>query len=149
MADGQGDGGDACGLAMLHKGLASRVFRRGPLRVAIVLPLPAKSALERGGIKAHLPGDRIIAARLQLEDMVGKPLSIVLVSAYAPHSGSTREEKEAFAGQLQACIEICDPNEILIIGIDANASLVIRSAHDDSGFGLRASGKAGCEVATG
>jgi hypothetical protein len=83
----------------------------------------------------HFFGDRIIAARLQLEDMVGKPLIIVLVSAYAPHSGSTLEEKEAFAGNLQACINICGPDEILIMGIDANASLGTRSAHDKQGAG--------------
>ena len=41
-----------------------------------------------------------------------------------------RKSQEAFAGNLQACINICGPDEILIMGIDANASLGTRSAHD-------------------
>jgi hypothetical protein len=85
---------------LIHNGLASKVCRRGSLGVAIVLSPLAKRAWEKGGSKVHFFGDRIIAAWLRLEDMVGKPLIIVLVSAYAPHSGSTREEKEAFAGNL-------------------------------------------------
>ena len=126
---------DSRGFALIHNGLASKVCRRGSLGVAIVLSPLAKRAWEQGGSKVHFFGDRIIAARLQLEGMVGKPLIIVLVSAYAPHSGSTLEEKEAFAGNLQACINICGPDEILIMGIDANASIGTRSAHDKQGVG--------------
>ena len=112
--------------------MVQETWRTG--RTIVLSPL-TKRAWEQGGSKVHFFGDRIIAARLQLEDMVGKPLIIVLVSAYAPHSGSTLEEKEAFAGNLQACINICGPDEILIMGIDANASLGTRSAHDKQGAG--------------
>jgi len=83
---------DTRGFTMLHNGLESKVCKRGLLGVATVLSPMARRDWEQCGSKVAYY-DRIIAARLQIKDMVGKPLIIVLVSAYASHSGSTQEEE--------------------------------------------------------
>lgn len=109
---------DTRGFTMLHNGLESKVCKRGLLGVATVLSPMARRDWEQCGSKVAYY-DRIIAARLQIEDMVGKPLIIVLVSAYASHSGSTQEEKETFEDNFQACLDDCGHDEIPIIGMDA------------------------------
>ena len=61
---------------------------------------------------------------------MNRPLTIFLMSAYAPDSGRPLEEHEEFEMQKQRCYESVKAREILVEGTDANASIGVRSYHD-------------------
>ena len=108
----------------MHHGLKEKTNRRGSLGVAIMLSPEAWQAVQAAG--NQMPdyyGMRIIAVTMKLKDCKGKEIRVRLVSAYAPHSGSTDAEKEQYEVDLDLATRSCGENEILIICTDANASL--------------------------
>ena len=118
------------GFTFLEHGLAEKVCHRGSQGVAIVLSPDARKAWERAGSLRMTFGERILATRLIVLDSQKRPLTIFLVSAYAPDSSRPVEEHEAYANNLQRCFQACG-NAILVTGTDANASIGVRSQHDD------------------
>jgi hypothetical protein len=108
----------------MHHGLKEKTNRRGSLGVAIMLSPEAWQAVQAAG--NQMPdyyGMRIIAVTMKLKDCKGKEIRVRLVSAYAPHSGSTDAEKDQYEVDLDLATRSCGENEILIICTDANASL--------------------------
>ena len=91
------------GFTFLEHGLAEKVCHRGSQGVAIVLSPDAREVWERAGSLRMTFGERILATRLIVLDSQKRPLTIFLVSAYAPDSGRPVEEHEAYASNLQRC----------------------------------------------
>ena len=134
------------GYIILNHGPEIKPCKRGALGVAIVLSPIAVRAWEKGGSKVEYFGERIIAVRLQLEDSIGKPLSLYIASAYAPDSSRPQSEKDQFAEDLQCCFDARgDDDEIVpVICMDCNASIGIRKDNEDNGIGQdRVRGKFG------
>jgi len=121
------------GFIFLHNGLAEKPCTRGAQGVAIILAPAAQKAWQKAGEQRLYFGSRIIATRLELLDAAKRTISIYLVSSYAPDSGRPQTEHVEYEGQLQRCLEECRRHEILVVGTDANASLGIRSRHNDVG----------------
>lgn len=118
------------GFTFLEHGLAEKVCHHGSQGVAIALSPDARKAWERAGSQRLTFGDRILATRLIVLDSQKRSLTIFLVSAYAPDSGRPVDEREAYAADLQRCFQACG-SAIPVVGTDANASIGVRSQHDD------------------
>ena len=69
-------------------------------------------------------GSRVMAARLAVKDAKRRKLNIFLVSAYAPTSDAAPAEKAQFFNALDACIARKEADDILMIGMDGNSSVV-------------------------
>ena len=119
------------GFIFVHNGLEQKPCRRGAQGVAIVLSPEARHAWEEAGSQQLYFGTRIVATRLKIYDARKRPLTIFLVSAYAPDSSRPPEEHEEFEVQKQRCYESLGRSEILVEGTDANASLGVRDRHDN------------------
>lgn len=115
----------------LTHGPPKKLCKRGSLGVAIVLSRQAQKAYKEAGSRVLYFGLRIIATRLHIKQKRGKTIKIFLVSAYAPDSAKSQQEKDEYNTNLQACIDQCKSDEVLVIGTDANASPGIRCRHDD------------------
>ena len=136
------EGGYVC----IHHGPKEKLSRRGSLGVSIVLNPTAYLGFKAAGSKCDYYGLRIIAITIKLKDAKGKDIFIRLISAYAPHSGCTGEEKEQYESDLSRAIISCGDNEILIVGSDTNASLSCIKETDIQDAGVqRPVGKFGCE----
>jgi exonuclease III len=134
-------------VSILH-GPQERMSRRGSLGVAIVLSPEAWKGVRKAGCKIDYYGLRIMAVSITLTDENSKDVSIRLITAYAPHSGCTEQEKEEYESMLALAIASCGEQEILIIGSDTNASLskVSSDQQQDSEFGTAGTvGKFGCD----
>ena len=116
------------GFVFLHNGLEQKPCARGAQGVAIVLGPEARLAWEKNGCQRLHFGTRIVATRLQIYNGLNRPLTIFLMSAYAPDSGRPFEEHEEFEIQKQLCYEAVKAREILVEGTDANASIGVRSS---------------------
>jgi len=113
------------GLTFLHGGLAARQpKRRATQGVAIVLGPEATKAWELAGSRVLRFGTRIIATRLKLLDSARNPLTIFLVSAYAPDSSQKPEVLAAYEVDMARCLSERAPTELLMWGTDANAQRV-------------------------
>ena len=148
---------DHNGWLFINHGLPEKVCKRGSLGVSIVLSKSARKAWEQTGSKVMYYGPRIIAIRLKLVSKKGiVGTQIYLVSAYAPDSGKSQQEKDEYNIQLQLCIDNCKGYELLVIGTDTNSSVGVRGKHDDlyapdhdkvrGSFGLAHENKAGQEL---
>ena len=71
-------------------------------------------------------GPRILSVRLKLVDKHAHHRHVTLVSAYAPHSGRSQSDRDAFHLSLQECISACPSSDLLVIGSDTNASIGVR-----------------------
>jgi len=120
------------GYLFIEHGLKEKECHRGSQGVAIVLSPAARKSWELAGSQVLKFGARILATRLKIVDTMKRPLIIFLVSAYAPDSGRSSNEREAYADDLQRCFQACG-RDILVMGTDANASIGVRSQHDISG----------------
>jgi hypothetical protein len=123
------------GCVVLNHGPELKPCKRGALGVAVVLSPEAAIAWGRSGNKLVYFGERIICIRIQIEDEFEKTLRLFIVSAYAPDSSRPQIEKDNFTEQLQCCFDACDEEEIMIVGMDCNASIGIRSKHDEDNVG--------------
>ena len=94
--------------------------------VALVLSPQATRAWGRMGQPITRHGPRILSVRLKLVDKHAHRRYVTLVSAYAPHSGRSQSDRDAFHLSLQECISACPSSDILVIGSDTNASVGVR-----------------------
>ena len=100
--------------------------------VAIVLSPTATQHWKDAGETVKHYGTRVMAVRLRIKRRGTTPVHIHLVSAYAPHSGYSRDMYDAYLDNLQQCIQDCHRYDILLIGTDANASFGVRDLHDSN-----------------
>ena len=104
---------------------------RGSQGVALVLGPEAKRAWEASGCVVEYFGTRVIAARLAIKDERGQPLEIYLASGYAPVGNAPANERAEFLCHLQQCYDKCGSRSTFLLGLDGNASIGVRSPHDD------------------
>ena len=141
---------------IINHGPPKKLCNRGSLGVAIVLGPHARKCWEKAGCQQLYYGERILATRLKIEDARGKPMTMFLVSAYAPIGAAKREARENYANNMQQCIAACGKKETLVICTDANASVGVRDINDDpykagrdqvrGPFGISHQNKAGREL---
>ena len=81
------------GITFLEHGLATKVCPRGSQGVAIALGPEARKAWERAGSLRLTFGPRILATRPTAVDQRRRPVSLFLVSAYAPDTSQSPEER--------------------------------------------------------
>ena len=80
-------------------------------------------------------GNRILAVKLEMEDLKGKPVTVVLSTAYAPIGVAKENVRNAFATDMDHLMEAPKSNEVLLICIDANASMGSRTHAKDPVLG--------------
>jgi hypothetical protein len=116
---------------------AKKTCKRGALGVAIFLSSEARKAWERAGSNILYFGPMFLATRLRLHGTSRRrPLTLLLVSAYAPDSGKPQAEHEEYADALRRCFVACS-RDILVVGTDTNSTLGVRSRHDDADSSYR------------
>ena len=81
------------GITFLEYGLATKVYPRGSQGVVIALGPEARKAWERAGSLRLTFGPRILATRPIIMDQHKRPVSLLLVSAYAPDTSQPPEER--------------------------------------------------------
>ena len=81
------------GITFLEQGLATKVCPCGSQGVAAALGPEARKARERAGSLRLTSGSRILATRLTIMDQHKSPVSLFLVSAYAPDTSQSPEER--------------------------------------------------------
>ena len=103
--------------------------------VAIILsPAAVRSWIAAGSCVMHF-GNRILAVKLEMEDLKGKPVTVVLSTAYAPIGVAKENVRNAFATDMDHLMEAPKSNEVLLICIDANASMGSRTHAKDPVLG--------------
>ncbi len=91
--------------------------------VAIIVSLDAvRSWIAAGSCVMHF-GNRILAIKLKMEDIKAKPVTVVLATAYAPIGVAKESVRNTFSTDMDHLMEASKSNEVLLICIDANASL--------------------------
>ena len=100
---------------------------RGSCGVGILLSPAATVAWRASSGVRNLHNDlgpRIIAVRMLVADPSnGKPMGIFQISAYAPTSDASDDDKSTFERNLTSAIARRKPGDLLIICADANASI--------------------------
>ena len=81
------------GIAFLERGLATELCPCGSQGVAIALGPEARKAWEQAGSLRLALGPRILATRFTIMDQQKRPVSLFLVSAYAPDTSQSPEER--------------------------------------------------------
>ena len=117
--------------------------------VAIILSPDAGKAWVAAGSCVRYFGDRILAVNLLLMDANEKPVPVVLVSAYAPIGAAKEAIRHDFAAELEQFMEAPKSNEVLLICVDANASMGLRTHGRDQvlgPFGVNHVNDAGREI---
>jgi hypothetical protein len=122
---------DHKGCVLMNTGPDNKLCRRGSLGVGILLSREAKEAWKAAGSQVHCYGLRVIATRLQVQGRKGAVVTIFLVSAYSPIGNAPQAERDDYLANLQRAYNDCGPSEVLVNGMDANASVGRRSRHDD------------------
>ena len=110
------------GYVTINHGPDEKLCRRGSLGVMVVLSPEAVKAYERGGSMRQTYGLRVLSVKLVLLDDKKREVKLRVVSAYAPTSAASKEEKELYEDNLGQAISDTAEDEILIIGADTNAS---------------------------
>lgn len=128
---------DLHGCKIIHAGLAHppastprRRGRPGKEGVAIILGKIATEAWNNSNNFLYSHDARIISARLVFpsENLRDKPISIYIVSAYAPTSNASNTTITAYLDELRTCINKKEQHDILIIGSDTNSSMGIKTS---------------------
>ena len=94
-------------------------------------------------------GNRILAIKLEMEDIKGKPVTVMLETSYAPVGNAKEDIRHAFAEDMEHLMEAPKSNEVLLVCIDANASMGTRSHPQDlvlGPFGVNRVNSAGREL---
>ena len=81
------------GITFLEHARATKVLPRGSKGVAIALGPEVRKAWERAGSLRITLGPRILATGLTIMDQHKRPVSLFLVSAYAPDTSQSPEER--------------------------------------------------------
>ena len=122
------------GSLLLSVGLPSaQQSRRGSQGVGIVLSSAAQSAWRKANNEEHRDlGARGMAVRLLVRAPDGTKQGMFIISAYAPIGCSSQLEWDDFFAMLDVLTARKRAGDVLIIGIDSNSSLGVRSdATDD------------------
>ena len=80
-------------------------------------------------------GNRILAIKLEMEDIKGKLVTVMLATSYAPVGNAKEHIRHAFAEDMERLMEAPKSNEVLLVCIDANASMGTRSHIQDRVLG--------------
>ena len=81
-------------------------------------------------------GKSIVAIKLEMEDLKGKPVTVVLSTAYYAPMGVAKETVwNAFATDMDHLMEAPKSNEVLLICINADASMGSRTHAKDRVLG--------------
>ena len=126
---------DYPGWTLLRHGLKDKVCARGSQGVGILLSPEATKAWTEAGTQLNSFGPRIMSTRLKVKDNKARPLTIYLVSAYAPLASASLVERQRYFSDMQACVDACGKREVLMIGTDANAALGIQTSKKDRVLG--------------
>ena len=95
--------------------------------VAIILSPDARKGWIAAGSCVRYFGDRILAVNPLLMDANEKPVSAVLVSAYASIGAAKEAFRHDFTTELERCMEAPKSNEVFLICVDAKASMGLRT----------------------
>ena len=107
------------GFLIVHHGEKEKTCRRGRNGVAIVLSPEARMAWEAGGSKInHSSNGRLMTMMLAVEG----GLTLKVGSGYAPCSGRSSDERQAFYDDVSTQTSNGNSRDILVLFIDANAS---------------------------
>ena len=123
------------GWTLLRHGLKEKVCARGSQGVGILLSPAATAAWTEAGTQVHSFGPRIVSTCLRVKDNKARPLTIYVVSAYAPLASAPKAERDRYFSDLQACVDKCGRREVLVMGTDANATLGVRQSKQDRVLG--------------
>jgi exonuclease III len=140
---------DYPGWTLLRHGLKEKVCARGSQGVGILLSPPATAAWTEAGAQMLSFGPRIVSTRLRVKDNKARPLTIYVVSAYAPLASAPKAERDRYFSDLQACVDKCGKREVLVMGTDANAALGVQQSKQDrvlGRHGVQHTNKAGGET---
>ena len=98
---------------------------RGSAGVAIALSRAAYEAWQKAGGEHWCDtAGRVLALRCQVKDRhTRQSVYLFIVSAYAPHSGMAATEHAAFYASLDGILAHRKRGDVLMMGIDANASI--------------------------
>jgi len=105
---------DYPGWTLLRHGLKEKVCARGSQGVGILLSPAATAAWTEAGTQVHSFGPRIVSTRLRVKDNKARPLTIYVVSAYAPLASAPKAERDRYFSDLQACVDKCGRREVLV-----------------------------------
>ena len=96
---------------------------RGSQGVGIVLGPKAIKAWKDGGCEVNIISARVIGLRMLLQDSRNQSFGAFLISAYAPVGVADESLWDQFFNDLDKCIAMKQPNDILLIGSDTNSSM--------------------------
>ena len=133
------------GCYLLTSGLSQNSVksRRGEQGVCIVLSPEALLSWKASGYELHNDfGARVMGIRLLLKDNKDNDVGLFLISAYAPIGSAKQPLWDDFIETLEQCISRKRPNDILIVGCDANSSVGTLSNLDNH-EGIKSVGKYG------
>ena len=116
------------GYTAICSGLATEEqCRRGQQGAAVVLSPTAKRAWDASGNFVIRVSARVIELRLAASDDKGREVSLFLVSAYAPVGCAPQHEWDSFFGDVDIAMGEMRKDGVLVVGIDMNSSLGVRS----------------------
>ncbi len=113
--------------------------RHPPGGVAIILsPDAVRAWIKAGSCVLHF-GNRILAIKLEMEDIKGELVTVMLATSYPPVGNAKEHIRHAFTEDMEHIMEAPKigpkSNEVLLVCIDANASMGTRSHIQDRVLG--------------
>ena len=98
---------------------------RGARGVGIALGYKAQVAWEHAGQPLWVESNRVLAVRLMVQTggHSSGPLGVLLVSGYAPTSAHTEAEHSSYLAAMERALSHAQPIDIVVAGVDANASI--------------------------
>ena len=127
------------GFTFLGSGPDKPLSKRGSQGVSITLSHRASEAWKRAGYEKHVDlGPRLMAVRLEVRcGQRGKQykckMGIFLVSSYAPTSGHSAADHEAYEANLAKLLSRAQRGDVIIVCTDANASVGRGDLHLNTG----------------
>ena len=117
------------GCALVSVGLTdAEQSRRGSQGVGVLLSCAGLAAWKKANHEEHRDlGARVMALRLVVRAPDGTEKGLFLVSAYAPIGCSSAGEWEDFFAKLDECCARKRAEDVLLIGLDSNSSVGVRS----------------------
>ena len=117
------------GCALVSVGLTdAEQSRRGSQGVGVLLSCAGLAAWKKANHEEHRDlGARVMALRLVVRAPDGTEKGLFLVSAYAPIRCSSAGEWEDFFTKLDECCARKHAEDVLLIGLDSNSSVGVRS----------------------
>ena len=105
------------GYHIIQHGSDSKPSRGHPSGgVAIILsPDAVRAWIKAGSCVLHFGTNRILAIKLEMEDITCKPVTVMLASSYAPVSAAKENDRLAFAVDMEHLMQAPNSNEVLLI----------------------------------